>query len=108
MKCLILLFALILAVYGAEGEEAGGVIAKPGAPASQPALGHLNGVQFLPLFPENERNARGNLKFTAGEQAELCLGFVNGLDRHVNFTSIEASFRSVATGEFVQNVSLLA
>ncbi len=54
-----------------------------------------------PLFPENE-----DLRFVAGQPSELCLGFVNSLDRFINFTHVDASLRSLHDErEVIQNMT---
>jgi hypothetical protein len=54
-----------------------------------------------PLFPEQE-----DLKFVAGQAGELCLGFVNNLDRFVNFSHVDASLRLLSDDkEVVQNLT---
>ena len=54
-----------------------------------------------PLFPENEE-----LHFVAGQVGELCLGFVNTLERFINFTHVDASLRSLNDeSEVIQNMT---
>jgi hypothetical protein len=54
-----------------------------------------------PLFPDNS-----GLKFVAGDAAELTIGFVNNLERFINFTYVDASLRSVNDDkEVIQNLT---
>lgn len=54
------------------------------------------------------RSQNEDLRFVAGQPAELLIGVVNSLDRYINVTYVEASLRNVLDdSEFAQNVRWL-
>merc|ERR1712000_294749 len=101
MKAAVLLLGLVLLMGVASAADDALLVKEGAASIGDGPRGHLQGVEFRPLFPENE-----DLRFVAGKQGELCLGFVNTLDRFINFTHVEASLRSLHDeSDVIQNMT---